>query len=70
VRRVAAVLERNSSSAACCIGTELNAGYHLTESLRLLEQKRFDAALAQRQRQGDAADPAARDQDFETTMGA
>src|SRR3954467_2907017 len=54
---------------ACCIGTKLNAGSNLTKSLRLLEQKRCDAAGPQRQRQGNAADPAARDQDFETTVG-
>src|SRR5262245_1295678 len=52
-----------------CVGTELNAGSNLTESLRLLEQKRLDAALPKRQGEGNAADPAARDQDLETTVG-
>src|SRR6266568_3222195 len=63
------VTEAERPENACRIGTELNAGSNLTEGLGLLEQKRFDAALAERQRQGDAADPAACDQDFETTVG-
>ena len=44
------VTEAERPENACCIGTELNAGSNLTESLGLLEQKRFNPALAERQR--------------------
>src|SRR5215470_9406916 len=63
------VPEAECPQNACCIGAELNAGSHLAKSFRLLEQNRFDAALPKRQGERDAADPAARDQDFESTVG-
>src|SRR5215510_5638448 len=63
------VPEAERSQYPRCIGTELNASSNLSERLRLLEQKRLDAALPQRQGERDAADPAACDQDFESTLG-
>src|SRR6516165_463925 len=63
------VTEAERPENACCIGAELNAGSNLSESLCLLEQERFDSALPERQRRSDAADPAARDQDFEMPVG-
>src|SRR5262245_13815567 len=61
------VTEAERPENPCSIGTELNAGSNLSESLRLLEQLRFDATLTKRQGRGDAANAAACDQDFETT---
>src|SRR5215831_16294792 len=51
------------------IGTELNAGSNLSKGFCLLEQKGVNAALPERQGEGDAADPPTCDQDFETTVG-
>ena len=47
------------------VAADLKAGADLAERRGLLEQLGLDAALAQRQQRGDAADAAARDQDFE-----
>ena len=47
------------------VAADLEAGADLAEGRRLLEQLGRDAALPQRQQRRDAADAAARDQDFE-----
>ena len=49
------------------IRRDLEASAHLSECGRLFEQFDIDTALSQRQHRGDAADPAAGDENFQAS---